>query len=369
MKIPRYQVTYAETPNESGEEIDGILSIRTTYGIEAIKDTFEITCIDKNNSYNFQMNGRIKIYLYYEGESPVLVMDGLITEVRNEGTEKSNKVKIRGNNILEILLNHQTPADYTEKDVVYMIQNLLQRASDGQPTERRITWNSSNPTKKSDGSDFPTKNYYSTFAPVFQHIEKLSSDEYTEDGQYIFYLDQSDNTLVWKPRPTEVYGTIDYGTNTISIKRTKNADEVVNFMIINAGKDLNNATIHTYAVNPTSIGKMGWRTKYEVRESLSEFIKNMHPEITSNSEFRNIVKEFAKAWADRILKGFSDGTDKMDILVPGSTGFSAGQLYEISMPHAGYTKSNRKRLRLMEVEHNFDKGGWFSQLRFKEELS
>jgi len=361
MKVPKYRVELTRAGESSAVNVTDVQKIRVNYGIDAIKDTFTIELSDTTNKYNIDINDRIKIYLYYLGNSEVLVMDGLVTELKNKAEEGRNTLTVKGNNILEILLNHQVRANFSSSTASSIIQNLLQRASENQPSNRQISWNA--------GNDTTTKvvSYYSEYKPVFEHIEKLSSDEYTGDGQYIFYLDQSDNSLVWKRRPTTISGTISYATHTISISRVKNANEVVNFYLINCGKDLNGNSIHTYKVNTTSIGKLGYRTKYEVRQEYAQMIKLLNI-TTDNNKFRDLVKALARSNADRIMNKYSDGINTLSIAVEGSTSYTAGQLYEIVFPHAGWTANSKKQLRLMEFEHNFDKSGWITNLEFKEEL-
>lgn len=362
MKIPKYRIAYTP-PGGSETNIENAYAIKVSFGIEAIKDTFSFTVIDSTNENNFLLNGTVKIYLYYEGGSETLVMDGLITDVSNKVGEKANKVTVKGNNRLEILLNHQVRADYTSSSASAILQLVIQAANDGQPSDRQITWYTGN------SSTSKVVDYYSEYRPAFQHIEQLSSDSYTGDGTYIYYLEHDSNVFVWKARPTESVGSINYGEQTISLTRTDNPDDVVNFMIVNAGKDLNDSSIHTYAINPSSVGLLGWRTKYEIRNEYADFLKNVRPDLTDNSEFREVVKELARQNTERILDELSEGTDKVTLMVEGSTAWTAGELYQIKLPHSGWDDDNQIFLRLEEVEHNMTKKGWWTNLSLVEDVA
>jgi len=379
MKVPQYRVEW--TPVGGSAQNINILALRSTTGIEAIKDTFQISFVDDDNTYAFDLNDRIKIYLNYVEDAEVLVMDGLVQSVGGKSDERNNKKSIKGSNIFEVMITHQVIGDSDSADtpkVHDIIQNLLGQTRDIEPTSRQITWNGANPSLKSDGSTaFPDKEYHTQYKPLAEHLEALSADEYTEDGQYIYYLDTG-NTLVWKPRPQTITGSIDYGTNTISINRQKNNDETVNFYIINCGKDISSvsgdparpagAAIHTYKINETSIGKHGARYKYEAWEDIANERYRLGKDTGSNSDFREACQSEARNQADSIMNLASGGVNKLTIFVPGSTSYVAGDKYQISMPQSGWTTSTRKELRLMEIEHNFNKTGWWTTLSFEEDL-
>ena len=363
MKIPQYRISYT-APGGSAQDVADARGIKIKFGIDAIKDTFEVTLSDKDENKNFELNGVIQIYLHDLGDSEVLVMDGVISRIGNTMDEKQNRIILKGNNRLEILLNHQVRADFPASDAKSasdIIQNLLQQASQNQPTAKQITWAS--------GNDTTTKviEFFSEYRPAYALIEQLSSDQYTGNGQYIFYLDQTSGEFVWLERPSTVAGTIDYGSGVISLRRDRDADESVNFLIINAGKDLNDASIHTFQTNESSIGSLGFRTKYEVRQEYAQFVILKNPGF-DNDAVRTAVKQLAKDRAKIIMDKFSDGIDKINIVINGSTSFTAGQQYDIAMPNAGYTTAVPKRLRLMEVEQNYSSKGWMTILSFKEEL-
>jgi len=362
MKVPKYRVEY--TPVDGSATNIDVLSLKVSYGIENVKDVFSFKLIDKNNSYEFDLDDTINIYLHYVGEEEVLVMNGIIEEIGNTANEKNNITTIKGASIMEVLLNHQLPADYDNQTADFMIQNLLARSRDIETNpNKKINWDGSN------SSTSLTKDYHTQYKPLSEHLEVLSSNEYTGDGQYIYYLDMETNSLIWKAKSSFISGTIDYGTNTISQNRTKSSDETLNFIIVNCGKDMEGASIHTYKINTTSIGKYGARYKYEVWEEISNELRNTRPDLTGNNQnFRDAAIEEAKLRANKKINLQSKGINKDVIIIPGSTNYSPGDKFNISLPHSGWTLTNRKELRLMEVEHNFDKSGWWTTLSFEEDV-
>jgi len=379
MKIPQCRVEW--TPAGGSAQNINILSVRSNYGIETTKDTFQLSFIDSNNTYNLDLNDRIKIYFNYIGDSEVLVMDGLVQSIGPKADEKNNKKTIKGSNIFEVFFTFHAFArsdNPTNPRCNEILQNLIEEANDTNSiidASRQITWHPSNPNTNSSGGAFPDIQYDTGPKPLSEHIEALSTNEYTGDGQYIYYLDTGNN-LVWKPRPQQITGSIDYGSNTISISRNKTNDDTLNFYIINCGNDISSieggkpagSSIHAWKINETSIGKHGARHKYAIWKDISD---NMYVEgknTGSNSDFRDACEDAARKKANAEMNKASGGKEKLTINIPGSTAYVPGDKFKISMPHSGWTTDSRKELRLMEIEHNFDKTGWWTTLNFEEDI-
>ena len=379
MKIPQYRVEW--TPVGGSAQNINVLSIRANNGIEATKDTFQLSFVDDDNTYNFDLNDRIKIYLNYVGDSEVLVMDGLVQSVRGKADEKNNKKTVKGVNVFEVLVSFKTfgrSNNPTNPKCDEIIQNLIAEANDINDlvdASRHITWHPSNPSTNTSGGEFPDIDYYTGPKSLAEHIETLSSDEYTEDGRYIYYLDTGNN-LVWKPQSQRITGSIDYGTSAITINRTKDNSETFNFYIINCGDDISSteggkpagASIHTYKINESSIGKHGARHEYKIWKDIADNLYAEGKYTGSNSDFRDACEDAARKKADSEMNQISKGVEKLPIVIGGTTDYVPGEKYQVSMPQAGWTTNTRKDLRLMEIEHNFDKTGWWTTLNFEEDI-
>lgn len=358
MKVPTYSVEYVDENNIT--QSIHCNSIRSNYSIGTTKDTFDVR-LPYYGNYNFKLDEKIRIYMGYTGSNN-LVMDGIITSVGNTVESGQDSWILKGNDVLEVFLNHQVPARYESQSAAYMINNILEQAADGQPASRQITLSTQSVTTSATTST----NYYSEYKPVFQHIETISRDAYTNDGDYIYYLDTGNKELIWKPKPVASIGSINMSSNRASIKRTKNEADVVNFIFMNVGRDLDDNTITTYATNIPSISKIGYRTKYEVRSEIANTLKLS--DITDNSIFRQTAIDIGKAWGKKILDNFDEGTDKFEMLLQGDTGYLPGQRYDIVLDQTGYNTQSPKQAYLEEVEYTFDKNGFWTILRFNEEL-
>jgi len=178
------------------------------------------------------------------------------------------------NDFFEEMFDVQVPAGYQEKKWVEMIQDLMIKAKMG---DRGLEWDTTNPTTKFDGSDFPTKDFSIDFTPFYQIVEKLTSDEYTGDGQYIYYI-TSDGTkrylTIRSKQGTTVSGTLVEGTDTRKIKIDKAKDDVKNYVIYFSGNDLYGNVIRFFEADYDSIAKVGYKFHYMIEETanLSEII-------------------------------------------------------------------------------------------------
>jgi len=97
-----------------------------------------------------------------------------------------------------------------------------------------------NPTLKGNGSAFKEITYNSSYKIAIDQIEELSSDAYTGDGDYIYWLfyDTELDAYVfkWIRKPSDG-NEITEGTEPTNIKIEKDVDEIANAFIYNAGPD------------------------------------------------------------------------------------------------------------------------------------
>ena len=113
-------------------------------------------------------------------------------------SENAETVLIKLGNLSELLMKstRQWATDITGSypKCFQKIQDVINWVNQVNLGAIQIRWASTNPVVKRDGGTaFPDKDYYSDYRSGYDVIYQLCQDEYTEDGEYYFYLKQGDN--------------------------------------------------------------------------------------------------------------------------------------------------------------------------------
>ena len=231
------------------------------------KDTFKFNLLNNYNKFTtsgltFEKGDRVKIYQAKNTTTITpsdLLIDGVIKSVRSENS--TNKVLTiegasRTEQFLEALTfvtdsSELTPPEILEKALSFHNNNNKNFI---------ITWSSSNPTTKSDGSAFPTYFVEKFYSPMNLLYEKYSSNEYTKDGNYYYYIND-DNELIWRKKTKDSPTTLEE-SSCESIKVIDNNDQVINSLIIFCGRSPYGKPIRTYKFDYSSRAKNGAKWKY-----------------------------------------------------------------------------------------------------------
>ena len=207
----RYRILHTDAETEVSTDITEALSIGEDEGIETQIDTFTFDILVPSTGTGtlpvFEVNDLVAIYFDDGSATPTtLIMDGYITELNYAINPDQFVVKINRSNRLERVLNSPRPGQYNlvfayvgEEDsvsrngVAGVITNYIDLANENKREgEINITYDTTSiKTTKSNGStwgDMP-KSYYSNWKSIFEHIETLSDNEWTEDGNYLYWLD------------------------------------------------------------------------------------------------------------------------------------------------------------------------------------
>ena len=252
-------------------------------------------------SENLILNGYIKSYTYNSDESigtfqyggfnrTEVLMNSFMFAVYNDGEQVPNM-------LVETLLRIR---NYNRNDVIFAYKDYSGNTSPG--TKGAYDFNS-NPVSldggrlgyvraykkdayKTDGSGelkdayassvpseyiFSTKVYVETYKTMMKHLETLSNPEYTGDtnaGTYLYWVDNSGN-LNWQPKSFTPVGTL-IEKEFSSVKMSKDVDNVINAVIVNAGTDPNQNGILVLAINASSMGKNGAKWKYLAKTGIAE---------------------------------------------------------------------------------------------------
>jgi len=386
-----------------------------TKSIEVDKDSFrfELPNVNGEHDDSFAVNDRVEVYFWRNAESATsndLVIDGLIETIKYQINASQRRIVIKGNNRAKELLNSLVFIDEEETTVDQIIQDIVDYVNNnnqaGSSSNQHFIDTNIQATQ-SDGSAFPTKNFSSPYKRAYDLIEQFSGDEYTEDGQYLFYIDKN-NVLQWLSKPSTVNATaIQEGVNCRNIDIDRGVFEVINAVIADVGRDPYEHGNHILQINPTSIIADGAKWKFLDYSSISEDLVNAEVKanpgsfdktggsedsptsnfpngynytmqfneidegqdtgskwvVSSDSEYNNAIRVRAKydgrKKAAEFLKNRGSVRWKGKIELNGTTDYTRGEFIDFTSTSIGLTNF---QLRVKNITHRLSKNGWITTL-------
>jgi len=208
-----------------------------------------------------------------------MIMDGVVNNVKSNRQDTGRTIVVSGKNWIEMLLDTLAPISATDSTVDAIIgtnvvpSGVLKTVAHYNPA-REIFWDPDNLSTKSDGvTAFPTVDYAADYKTALEIIEELSTDEYTGDGTYMWYVwvaTYNDGTHTagnryfrWQAKTTAQDKTLTEGTDDFQkINITKKVDKVINACIYDLGKDAYGHRKHDLLFDPVSMGRNGAKWKY-----------------------------------------------------------------------------------------------------------
>jgi len=166
------------------------------------KDNFKFTSVNfsTDNDNKFNPNDRITVSRALNTtivDEDDLLMTGIVQDSPEELAFNKDTSIIKGYNYSESVSTAMVFVDASGKRLDEALQLALTKAGGGTLT---VEWDSANPSKKRDGvTDFPlvTEKWFNwTLKKI---LEQYSSETYTEDGQYYWYITK-ENKLRWYSR-------------------------------------------------------------------------------------------------------------------------------------------------------------------------
>lgn len=164
------------------------------------------------------------------------------------------------------------------------------------------------PIAKSNGEPFPQIEYFAFQKDLKTVMDELTTDRYTGDGNYDWWVDSYGGVHIVRRGEAEV---LDLSNAVIkNMEFRKGIDAVVNQVIIYAGEDLYGVPIYDTVYDAVSIALYGLHDRLEVYKSYRNEIYDLHkddnPPIT-NDEFRDLVLAKAREKAKDLIN--SKGED------------------------------------------------------------
>jgi hypothetical protein len=300
-KVELYKQQGTEFSSSADLSTVDAFDIKIDHSTQDAKDSFEFKILNSNNKFFdsqriFEVGDRIKIYIWRNAQTETdptdLVMDGLITEPPMKISSNGRMLTIKGFSRTDLMfaslvfLNRQ---DLTLPQIIKLIidevnsDNLLQAGSakkinyvyngvdqDGNATTDDDTISDTNSSSVTFTEIIQVREIY---RKAIELIKKYSSPEYTNDGNYVYYLDP-ENKFHWGPRNTTVTSTqMTEGDDIEDIEIKISKEDIITAVVVNVGMSPSNRGNTAVAINPSGVTKHGARWKFISKlQNLSESI-------------------------------------------------------------------------------------------------
>ena len=382
----RYKIVH--TTNGTSTNLTEVFDIDTTEGIEASMDSFQFRImVGSSNDVVFTLNDEIDIYFGTGEADPTnLIINGIITEIKHIISPEGNAITIRGVNRVERLLFSPRVALY-DKDFSYtdandvartgwdaIITHLIDKANEFKPEndDTLITYDTTSVPQLGDLEN----DYHSDWRSIYEHIETLTTADWTPNGQtYMIELDNTNKLhLRSKDSPdySDVVGTIDLdGADVISAKITYGLFDVINAVLLNCGKDANGNSILVTKWDVTSIGEYGAKFKYIKEEEIADTYYGRDRGAGKDIETqRNEIRNLGITRVNEILSLLGQPRYKIDATFLGTTKYVRGKVYKVQSSEIAVlgTTEPLKRLRIKNILHRFSaRNGWMTSITLEED--
>jgi len=354
-----------------------------------------------------------------------LQIDGVVTDFQQDFMGGGRVLKIKGVGFKEVIAKGLVFV--RSPDIVkphLLIQNVLTQLNNTNPYRKIYGANPaewatlSNPTTKAGGDDFDDVQYTTSYKSGLEVIDDLSSDKYTNDGAYTAKVTYNPTTdryeFIWRAKTRSTSLKLTEGTTDMNnLKLKQNKDKVVNAIIYNVGFDCNDIAWEFLHFEPSEMvsGGAQWlyytetntviprliQQEYDNNRSLWEQTtegkrKENYPkdssytytmqfkardengeytgsnlEVDNDDEFNDAIVNEAE-WVGRdqvskVLERFGTGKWEGDVLQPQTETIIEGDLVEIDSVSYGFTGTNTKLIRCIEMYNDV----WKTTLMLEED--
>lgn len=350
------------------------INARVTLNKEAKSNSLEITFPYKGNLVDgeprFQSGQFITVYAR---AGSLMDRDNLITDdligtfkILNQGQMSDDRVlKYTCSDITYDLLSNLYTRDITDTSP-NIIENIVQTINENGVNQVSVTTNIQ--STRSDGSAFPdVENFVSLYKTAYECISELSQTSNTGDNlAYIFWM-SPDGTFNWQyPSSTAASQQLNWAEDpVIEMKHGQEEAQTISFVIFDCGEDKNGAAILDFYLKDDA-GTIKGQTKYQPMTDIAPLVKRSLELLgtyasTTNEEFVTKCIALGKARAQSIVNKVGEGLRNSTITVRGSH-YTPADLYNVKGP-----ATPLQGLRLDQIIHTFDRRGWSTQLKFKED--
>lgn len=259
-KIERYAFA-SNSWSSTGTTIATVIDPQVTVNMGDGRDTFSFKITNFNDEWSNYFRPNDKIIISRKVNSTTLassdiLMVGSIQNTPETESGKQTQIRVEGSNFSETILGGIVFFDPTGQTIPTAIQNALNSIG-VYNSNFQVTWDSGNPTTKSTGGAFPTVTERWFNKPIKSFIEKYSTNDLTQDGNYFWYVNK-DNKLVWNKKDDAADHSFNSSTSLHKMIRiNKDLKDVKNWVIVKGGIDPKGAAIQTRVQDMSSIAKNG----------------------------------------------------------------------------------------------------------------
>jgi|GEM_PF-3279001 len=384
----RYKIVHTDRTDDSSVNLIEIFDFDIEEGIEASMDSFQFRImIGVKPTRTIEVNDEIDIYIGEGSSDPsTLIINGIVTELFYDMDVAGIVLTVRGVNRVERLLFSPRPALY-DKDFSYtdandvartgwdaIITHLIDKANEFKPENDAtlITYDTTSVPQLGDLEN----DYHSDWRSIYEHIETLTTADWTPNGQtYMIELDNTNKLhLRSKDSPdySDVVGTIDLdGADVISAKITYGLFDVINAVLLNCGKDANGNSILVTKWDVTSMGEYGAKFKYIKEEEIADTYYGRDRGAGKDIETqRNEIRNLGITRVNEILSLLGQPRYKIDATFLGTTKYVRGKVYKVQSSEIAVlgTTEPLKRLRIKNILHRFSaRNGWMTSITLEED--
>lgn len=405
-----YFKAYYRPPEGVEREITNLLNFQQSRGLELKSSKADLVL--KNSPFRdenegesiFQEDGTVEIYADYlpiTRATNQLLLSGQIRQINFSAGENGAQTKLTVADRTVLLLGSLQGGTFKNKTSAEIIKTLVQAATEDGNGNQKVTTTNVSETDKDGGSLKNIVEFRETFKPLTEIINELSQPARTgDDRPYQFYVD-TDNDLHWFYPSQTSNGDLTYGVHEIfEYTINRSSDDVVNMVIYNAGPDLKGDGVLWYfydtnsktselrmkffpftdlskqlfdaevllgnlvedltgSIPYPSKGKLYSDGTYNFTTSWGESVANFN---AYNQGYRNELKSRGDASSRNITTRFGKLLWKGNVVLKGTNQYKAGDLLTVTLPSMGSVL-----LRVQDVTHNFQKGGWATTLEIKED--
>jgi len=346
----------------------------TTQTTDDMSGTSNVKLINHYNSLKghaffadlFDNNDLITIYIQNDGEANQEVMTGDLSELKFYLRTAGSVVDFKLSDRTRRLLSEKGLVNITASVNSIIINSIVPLIQGPTVTTTNVA------LTKRDGSAFPAKDFASIWSTPYEMIKRLSSPAYTEDGWYLFWVDES-NDLHFVPQVGDADGVDavikETDDTTLGINATWALLESPNTLLIYAGEDALGGRIWTKYVNQLKVNEAGGRMIYDLLnagQSYAEAVKEGAGDLVARA------KEIAQDYGQEFSQGLSGHQWKLTVTLRGTTARSVNEKVDIEAPSMGtasignWSSTNRKAMRISSIRHSVDKSGWKTILELVE---
>ncbi len=358
--VTNYESTADGVWSSTGTDITDAYDVVINNALGETKDTFTFKVPNIRNSRiaSFDPQDNVNINLLINNDTATgsnLLINGLLKAVKEDVNDKGKFLRIEGVSFAEIAGNALVFVEQFNVNCMQFLEAALSsvRLRNG---NFGISWNEDNPTVKSTGIAFPALEAGGSIKAFDKSLSwllnKYLQNEYTGDGRYYWYINNSKELVIRKRFAEATDGTLTEGVDFKTAKYDINAEDVRNFIVVKCGNDYFGRPISTRYDDPVSRAKHGFRYYMLVDTQIAQTIKAQGAfSSTTNEAFKIAVKEAGVAAGAEFARAHNEGFRQITITMSPNVSYSIGD--KVAVTSHSYNITSLP-MRIKEISWDID---------------